>query len=124
MNRYFLITTTILLFLFTASHGQQAGLSGKWLTPDGAVISFNSEGNIFTGKQTSAALEKDRKQNGKTVGKDIKAKGQNIFEGTVINPENDKSYNGRFTINPASDALELKVKWGFFNFKETWKRIK
>jgi uncharacterized protein (DUF2147 family) len=124
MKKYFFITATIILLGSTVSFAQQNGLAGKWLTPDGAVISFYNENKMFIGRQTSAALEKDKKYNGKIVAKDVAAKDDNIFEGTVIKPETDKEYKGRFTIDATGGVLELKVKWGFMSFKENWKKIK
>lgn len=124
MKLYFFITAAIIIFTSTVSHAQQTGLAGKWLTPDGAVISFYNENKMFIGRQTSAALEKDKKYNGKVIAKDVTAKDNNVFEGTVIKPENDKEYTGQFTIDASGGVLALKVKWGFMNFKENWKRIK
>ncbi|MDP4208170.1 MAG: DUF2147 domain-containing protein [Bacteroidota bacterium] len=114
----FFIAHFLIMVSFT-SWSQQAAISGKWLTPDKDIIEFYSEGQTITARQISTETVKDKKYDNKIVAKDLKPLNEKVFEGTVIDPKNDKFYHGRFTINKSGTLLELKVKWGFLNFNET-----
>ena len=98
-------------------------LLGKWLTKDNVVMEFIATGNNISIKQISAKNEKDRKDNGKILGKGISSSENREFKGIMINPENDKEYSSVFIISDDGKKLLLKVKWGFINFKEDWVKI-
>ena len=68
-------------------------------------------------------IKKDKNNNNKVVAKELKATTAKVFEGIVIDPKDNKTYHGRFTINDSGTQLNLKVKWGFLSFNETWKRV-
>ena len=93
---------------------------GKWLTKDNVVMEFIATGNNISIKQISAKNEKDRKDNGKILGKSIKYSEEREFKGIMINPDNDKEYSSVFIVSSDGKKLLLKVKWGFINFKEEW----
>ena len=90
---------------------------GKWLTKDNSVMEFITTGSNISVKQVSAKNEKDRKDNGKTLGKGIIFSEDREFKGIMINPENNKEYSSVFTVSDDGKKLLLKVKWGFINFK-------
>jgi len=124
MFKYFIITTAVLVFSSINTWAQQATLVGKWITPDKDKIEFYIEGQTITGKQISTETEKNKKNNNRIIATALKTTGPMVFEGTVIDPKDNKTYKGRFTINEAGTEVELKVKWGFLSFNETWKRVK
>ncbi|SEW43771.1 Uncharacterized conserved protein, DUF2147 family [Chitinophaga sp. YR573] len=124
MFKHFLITTAVLVFFSINSWAQQATLVGRWITPDKDKIEFYIEGQTITGKQISTETEKDKKNNNKIIATGLKATSPMVFEGTIIDPKDDKTYKGRFIMNEAGTAIELKVKWGLLSFNETWKRVK
>ena len=92
-------------------------------TPDKDIIEFYPNGLLFTAKQISTETEKDKINNNKTIARGLKSTIGKVFEGIVIDPKDNKTYHGRFTINDSGTQLNLKVKWGFLSFNETWKRI-
>lgn len=120
MYKHFIIIAAILAFFGITTHAQT--LTGKWITPDKTIIQFYIEGQTVTGKQISTEIDSDKKNNNKIIAKSLRATIPQIFEGTVIDPKNGKAYRGTFTLNKEGTELELKVKWGFINFKEIWKR--
>ena len=93
---------------------------GKWLTKDNVVMDFIPTGKTISIKQISAKNEKDRKNNGKILGKGIIFSEDGEFKGTMINPENNKEYSSVFIVSGDGKKLLLKVKWGFINFNEEW----
>jgi uncharacterized protein (DUF2147 family) len=121
MNRLFLISIFVSIFFNISAQAQQSDLVGKWLTPDKDVIEFYQDGKTLTGKQISSLDYK--KNNNKVIARDLIPKGTRVFEGTVIDPKDNKTYKGRFIIDEDGTELELKVKWGFMSFNETWKRV-
>ena len=123
MYKQFLMTTVFSVFFGLISHAQQAAIIGKWETPDKDIIEFYPNGLLFTAKQISTETEKDKINNNKTIARGLKSTTGKVFEGIVIDPKDNKTYHGRFTINDSGTQLNLKVKWGFLSFNETWKRI-
>ena len=117
------MTVLFSVFFGFISRAQQAAITGKWETPDKDIIEFYSEGQLFTAKQVSTANEKDKINNNKIIARELKPTNAKVFEGIVIDPKDNKTYRGRFTVNEVGTELNLKVKWGFLNFNETWKRI-
>ena len=120
INRHFLITAIVSMLFSINARCQQADLAGKWLTPDKDVIEFYQDGKTLTGKQINSLDYK--KNNNKIIARNLVSKGSGVFEGTVIDPKDNKSYKGRFIIDQDGTELELKVKWGFISFSEIWKR--
>ena len=116
----------ILLMAITQVSAQSVNdklLLGKWLTKDNVVMDFIATGNNIFIKQISAKNEKDKKDNGKILGKSIEFSEEREFKGTMINPENNKEYSSVFIVSEDGKKLLLKVKWGFINFKEDWVKI-
>lgn len=97
---------------------------GKWETPDKDVIEFYNDGSAIIARQVNTQTDKDKPYNGKIVAKELKPVSNTVFEGTVIDPKDNKQYNGKFILNNNGEELQLKVKWGFLSFNETWKRLK
>lgn len=120
MNRHFLITGIVSIFFSISTRAQQADLVGKWLTPDEDVIEFYQDGKTLTGKQTRSLNYK--KNSNKIVARDLVPKDSRVFEGTVIDPKDNKTYKARFVINEDGTELELNVTWGLISFSETWQR--
>jgi uncharacterized protein (DUF2147 family) len=123
MYKQVLMTTVFFVFFGLISHAQQVAIIGKWETPDKDIIEFYSEGGLLAAKQISTETEKDKINNNKTIAKELKSTKSKVFEGIVIDPKDNKTYHGRFTINDVGTQLNLKVKWGFLSFNETWKRV-
>ncbi|SDP27895.1 hypothetical protein SAMN05428975_0970 [Mucilaginibacter sp. OK268] len=123
MYKQVMMTTLFSVFFGLISHAQRAAIIGKWETPDKDIIEFYSEGPVFTARQISAEIEKDKGNNNKIIAKELKSTTAKVFEGIVIDPKDNKTYHGRFTINDSGTQLNLKVKWGFLSFNETWKRV-
>jgi uncharacterized protein (DUF2147 family) len=117
----FLLLAAILTLVSINTNAQQPALTGKWQTPDGAVIQFGQQGGTLTARQISS---KDKKNDDKIVARNVSAVSTGLFEGTVIDPKDNKAYKGRFVMNETGTELELKVKWRFISFNETWKRVK
>jgi uncharacterized protein (DUF2147 family) len=123
MYKQVMMTTVFSVFFGLISHAQQAAITGKWETPDKDIIEFYAEGQVLTAKQISTETEKDKNNNNKIIAKELKPTTAKVFEGIVIDPKDNKTYHGRFTINDSGTQLNLKVKWGFLSFNETWKRV-
>ena len=115
----------ILLVLATQVSAQTVNdkLLGKWLTKDNAVVEFFISGTTLSFKQISAKKEKDKKDNGKILGKNIANSSGKEFKGIVINPDNNKEYSSVFIVSDDGKKLLLKVKWGFINFNEDWVKV-
>jgi uncharacterized protein (DUF2147 family) len=123
MYKQVMMTTVFSVFFGLISHAQQAAITGKWETPDKDIIEFYAEGQVLTAKQISTETEKDKNNNNKIIAKELKPTTAKVFEGIVIDPKDNKTYHGRFIINDSGTQLNLKVKWGFLSFNETWKRV-
>lgn len=121
MCRHFVFIVILSVLLGLNAKAQQPALIGKWKTPDKTVIEFYLQGETITGKQIST--EHNKKNNNKVVARDLRQTTTNVFEGTVIDPKNDKEYKGRFIIDEVEPELELKVTWGLITFNEIWERI-
>ncbi|MGF7073050.1 DUF2147 domain-containing protein [Mucilaginibacter sp. 3215] len=123
MCKYTFMTTMFSVFFGLISHAQQLAITGKWQTPDKDIIEFYPEGQLFTARQIGTETEKDKNNNNKIIAKELKPAAAKIFEGIVIDPKDNKTYHGWFIINDTGTELQLKVKWGFLSFNETWKRV-
>ncbi|WP_187289835.1 DUF2147 domain-containing protein [Curtobacterium sp. B8] len=118
-----LMTTVFSVFFGLISHAQTTGATGKWETPDHDIIEFYTYGPLFTARQISTKTEKDKKNDNKIIGRELKPVSARQFEGIVIDPKDNKTYHGRFIINMQGTELQLKVNWGFVSFNEIWKRV-
>jgi uncharacterized protein (DUF2147 family) len=96
---------------------------GKWLTKDKATVEVTKVGNSYSIKQIDAVTEKDKKEDGKIIGKDIQRETEIQYKGLVIDPSNGKDYKATWIISSNGKNVELKVKWGFINFNETWSKL-
>jgi uncharacterized protein (DUF2147 family) len=123
MYKQIIMIAVFSVFFGLISHAQQAAIIGKWQTPDKDIIEFYPEGQVLTAKQISTEAEKDKINNNKTIAKELKSTTAKVFEGIVIDPKDNKTYHGRFTINDSGTQLTLKVKWGFLSFNETWTKV-
>lgn len=115
----------LLLFFSVQSIAQKNGenLLGKWQTEDNTVIEVFKNGNSFSAKQLNAYKEKERIHNGKIIAKNLYLSAENDYKGIVIDPSNNKEYSALFIVATDKKSLILKVKWGFINFNETWKKL-
>jgi uncharacterized protein (DUF2147 family) len=75
---------------FLQVQGQQSALLGKWRTPEQTIVEFYSQGQAVTGKLIIS--ENNKSNNDKVIARDVKAISSTTFEGTVIDPKNNKSY--------------------------------
>jgi uncharacterized protein (DUF2147 family) len=124
MKKTKIILMLCMLFASAQAFSQTntATIFGKWKTEDNSIVEFSQSGTAIILKQVSTPKEKDKKDNGKQLGKNIIASNSNEYKGIVIDPSNNKEYKGTWTISSDGKKLKLKVKWGFINFSETWDR--
>ncbi len=115
----------MILAISTQLYAQKNGetLVGKWQTEDKTIVEIFKTGNSFSIKQMSAINEKEKVNIGKTIGKEFAFSENTDYKGIVIDPSNNKEYKGLFTVAADGKSLKLKVRWGFINFNETWKKI-
>lgn len=115
----------MILAISTQLYAQKNGeiLVGKWQTEDKTIVEIFKTGNSFSIKQMTAINEKEKVNIGKTIGKEFVFSENTDYKGIVIDPSNNKEYKGLFTVAADGKSLKLKVKWGFINFNETWKKI-
>lgn len=128
MNQFKNFQIGILALLLTLSpqiFAQKNGenLIGKWKTEDKTIVEIFKNGNSFSVKQISAISEKEKVNIGKLIGKELIYNENNDYKGIVIDLSNNKEYKALFTVADDGKSLKLKVKWGFINFNETWKRL-
>ena len=124
MYKYLVLAVASLFGVTFAATAQQAAILGKWRTSDNDIIEFYPAGAVFGATQISTELEKDKKYNGKVVARDLKQVNPLEFDGTVIDPADNKVYTGRFIVATDKNSLNLKIKWGFLTHNETWQRVK
>jgi uncharacterized protein (DUF2147 family) len=96
---------------------------GKWLTEDYTIIEVLKIDNAICLKQLATNKEKEKINNGKFIGKGFVTTNKTEYNGMVIDPSNSKEYKGLLTLSANGKTLNLKVKWGFLNFNETWKKL-
>jgi uncharacterized protein (DUF2147 family) len=104
---------------------QSPTLLGQWRTPDKAVIMFYSCDNALCAKQVSAEKDDDKAFNGKDIAKNfVQSKDQlTNWIGTIIDPSNNKTYKGVFSLSADGKTLSLRVKWGLLSFNEKWSKV-
>ncbi len=138
----------ITLFLSSASLTALAQMSpvGTWRSIDDETKEAKSEvvisdaGGVLTGK-VSKLLRKDAKQDVKctectddrkdkaVIGLDIirgakKTESKDVWEGgTIIDPENGKSYKLKLTPMEGGKTLEVRGYIAFFSRAQTWVRV-
>ncbi len=117
----FALLFTISTQLFAQKDSEN--LVGKWQTEDNAIVEIFKTGSSFSIKQVSSPKEKDKVNNGKIITKELVFAENTDYKGIVIDPSNNKEYKGLFTVAADGKSLKLKIKWGFINFNETWKKI-
>jgi uncharacterized protein (DUF2147 family) len=125
MKKFKIWFAVILMAATTQLCGQKntENIVGKWKTEDNTIVEFLPNGSTICIKQLVAAKEKDKKDNGKLLGKDLVLASKNQFNGIMIDPSNNKEYKATIILSEDGKSLVLKVKWGFINFNETWKKI-
>ena len=115
------------MFLFLTKQASAQSVNdkilGKWLTKDEVVMEVSANGNALYVKQVSAKNEKNKKDNGKIVGKNITNSSGKEFKGIIIDPDNNKEYSSIFTISADGKKLLLSIKWGFMSFSENWYKV-
>jgi uncharacterized protein (DUF2147 family) len=104
--------------LFAQTTGDK--IIGKWKTKDNTILDVSKVSSSFVIKQVSAEKEKEKKDNGKQIGKDISPSSGNEFKGIVIDPSDNKEYKATWIMADDGKSLKLKVKWGLLSFSETW----
>ena len=91
------IAAAALIALATTGGAQAASIEGKWRTQAGANAVISKCGGSFCIKITSG------KHAGKQIGK-VSGSGSK-YTGSVVNPEDNKTYSGRATVN--GNSLKL-----------------
>lgn len=115
----------VLATLFTLHAFAQnitSNLIGTWQTEDKTIVEIYKSGNTIGIKQISAVKEKDKKNNGKVIGKNLLAINATECNGILIDPSDNKEYKAVFIVAPDGKTLKLKVKWGLLSFNEKWKK--
>jgi uncharacterized protein (DUF2147 family) len=115
----------LLLTISTQLFAQKKGenIVGKWQTEDNTILEVFKTGNSFSIKQLVASKEKEKINNGKIIGKEFVFSNDTDNKGIVIDPSNNKEYKSLISVDEDGKSLKLKVKWGFINFNETWKKM-
>jgi uncharacterized protein (DUF2147 family) len=111
---------TVAFQLFAQTGAEK--ILGKWKAEDETVVEFLTSDNGIIIRQISAIKEKDRKDNGKQVGKDVMLSADDRFKGIVIDPSDKKEYKAEWIISKDGHNVTMKVKWGFIVHSETWTR--
>ena len=140
MNKLLLVS----LFLMSCSANAQ-DIFGQWITVDdetkekkSIVEIFKREGKIF-GKITEIfdaskrdlpciycnGVDYNKPVLGLEIIKNMKKDGEYYRKGTIINPENGKTYKLRLTLDDDNkDLLQVRGYIGFFYQTQYWERIK
>ena len=139
MNKYFLI----LVFLFSFL-GNAQDIFGKWTTVDdktkekkSIIEIFERDGKIFgkvidifdaSKRELPCIYCKGSDYNKPVLGleiiKNMKADGEYYRKGTVINPENGKTYKLRLALDDENeDLLQVRGYIGFFYQTQYWERV-
>ncbi|MDR2684666.1 MAG: DUF2147 domain-containing protein [Prevotellaceae bacterium] len=103
--------------IFRATNGKYYGKLLKLLEPDrsGAVCNY------------CQGAEKDKPLEGMILLKDLTLDGDNLVGGTIIDPENGKTYYCRVSYNAKTDRLKMKGsldKAGLLGRTQYWVRRK
>ncbi|MBK1624750.1 DUF2147 domain-containing protein [Afifella marina] len=89
-------------------------LEGNWVAATGNTVRISSCGDAFCMKVTSGPNK------GKEIGRMKGSDGK--YKGTVVNPEDDKTYSGSATLTSAN-SLKLKgCALGIFCKTQNWQR--
>jgi uncharacterized protein (DUF2147 family) len=120
MKQIMLLGMACILVICSFAQSTTAKIAGRWKTEDKAVLEvYLTTANNFAIKQISAEKDKDKKDNGKLIGKGITGTG-NEYAGIVIDPSNNKEYKAKWTTSEDGKTMYIKVKWGLINFNEKW----
>lgn len=118
-------STTILL----SGNCNAQDLCGTWMTAcSGAKINIQKkdkdlyEGTLVWTKDNN---EESRKKLGTIIVKDLRKTGKNTYEGYVIDPEKNKTYNSTITII-SDKIIELRgyIRIPLFGKTEKWTKCK
>lgn len=90
MRKHSFSVVLIAALSFLQVQAQQSALLGKWRTPEQTIVEFYSQGQAVTGKLIIS--ENNKSNNDKVIARDVKATSSTTFEGTVIDPKNNKNY--------------------------------
>lgn len=117
------LTLSVMLSSQIFAQNKTEAILGKWLTEDYTILEVMQIDKSICIKQLSTNKEKEKIHNGKLIGKGLVTSNKTEYNGVVIDPSNSKEYKGLFTLSADGKSLNLKVKWGFLNFNETWKKL-
>jgi uncharacterized protein (DUF2147 family) len=139
------LTAISLTFLSATAFAQMSPV-GTWRSVDESTKEAKSEviisdnGGVLTGKiskllaktanQDATCTEcKDDRKDKAVLGMDIirgakKTEGKDVWEGgTIVDPENGKSYKLKLTPMEGGKQLEVRGYIGFFSRGQVWQRV-
>lgn len=90
-------------------------IEGNWKTASGATA-------VISGSGSFSITLKTGKHAGKTIGS-FKSTGEGKYAGTITDPENDKTYNGKASISGKSLKMSGCVLGGLICKSQTWTKM-
>ncbi|MBN9233103.1 MULTISPECIES: DUF2147 domain-containing protein [Phyllobacteriaceae] len=90
-------------------------IEGNWKTASGATAAISGSGSFSITLKTG-------KHAGKTIGS-FKSTGEGKYAGTITDPENDKTYNGKASISGKSLKMSGCVLGGLICKSQTWTKM-
>jgi uncharacterized protein (DUF2147 family) len=125
MKQFKILLITLLISSTAQLFAQKSveNLIGKWQTEDNTILEISKTGSSTIIKQMSTLKEKEKKNNGKIIAKELAYVKGADYKGIVIDVSNNKEYNAVFSLALDGKSLNLKVKWGIMSFNETWKKL-
>lgn len=101
----------------------QSDITGKWLTEDQTMLDITFTGQTYTVVHIQSKHAKERSHNGKVIAKELQEVSNGVFKGTVIDPDNGKTYKAMFYLSGNKNKLTLTIREGFLSYNEVWKRL-
>jgi uncharacterized protein (DUF2147 family) len=123
MTNYSRLTLTAFAAVLMLSPALAAEPFGKWLRPsNGAEVDFYDCGGRLCGKVVGKGSS--HAKIGTVIVGGAGKSGENEWKGSLLNPDDGKSYSGVITL-VGGDGLNLKgCALGIFCEGETWRRVK
>ena len=91
-------------------------IEGNWKTQSGATAAIGDCGGGF------CITLKSGKHKGKGIGK-MSAQGGNEYSGSITDPETDKTYSGKASLNGSSLKMKGCVLGGLICKSQTWSKL-
>lgn len=118
MMRLLFAATVAGVFLLPPVAGAAAPIEGLWKTESGENAAFYAcDGGAMCIKVTTGLHA------GKVLSSDLRDAGDGVYAGSLFNPEDERTYSGRATLN-GDGTLKLKgCALKIFCKSQTWTRV-